>query len=171
VTGSPPRRVRCVSNVGGRPCKKWAIAGAVVCTAHGGRTPNIKKAAAMKLAEEHVRREIQSLRDVAPLTSLGDIYDDLLEVAGVCRAWRLVLQDRVSYLTNLHTAETEHTGEQVRADVLLFERALERSAKVGEMLARLNLDERRQAIDELDLGADMRERAKVAVVTRLRELA
>lgn len=188
-------RVQCVGTVTktGERCIRAAIKGGVVCPAHGGRTPNIRKAAAMKLAEEQVRRdvekaraEIKNMRDVAPLTSVGDIYDDLLEVAGVCRQWRLVLQDRVSYLTDLHTTETEHTGEQVRADVLLFERALERSAKVGEMLARLNLDERKQALDErlaarlalviqailadLDLTDTQQERAATVAPARVREL-
>lgn len=143
-------KVRCVGTVTktGEQCSKPPIKGALVCTAHGGKTPNVRKAAAMKLTEEYVRREIDSMREVAQLRSVGDIYDDLLEVASDNRAWRLLLRDRVSYLTTLHTNPTEHTGEQVRADVLLFERSLERSAKIGEVLARLNLDERKQALDE-----------------------
>jgi hypothetical protein len=179
---------RCVGTVQstGQPCKQAAIEGAVVCNAHGGKMPNIKKAAALRVTEAKVRAQIDDMRDVVQLTSVGDIYDDLLEVASVCRAWRRILQDRVSYLSDLHTYQTE-SGEQVRADVLLFERALERSAKVGEMLARLNLDERRQAIDErtaatialliqgvvsdLGLPAEEQQRAEQLVIQRVRELA
>lgn len=178
--------VRCVFIIKktGQQCQRPAIAGAVVCTAHGGLMTNIRKAAAMKLTEAKVRAQIEDMRDVAPITSVGDVYADLLEVFSVCRAWRLILQDRVSYLRNLHTHE--ETGEQVRADVLLFERSLERSAKIGETLARLNLDERKQALDEraaaqvalvfqailaeLDLTPAQQAKAAEVVPAKVREL-
>jgi hypothetical protein len=131
----------------GDPCKLPPIKGALVCQIHGGQLPPVKKAAAVALTEERVRREISTMRDVPQMTGVHDIYTELLEVASACRQWRKLLQDRVSYLNNLGYSSLE-SGEQVRADVLLFERALERSAKVGESLARLNLDERKAALDE-----------------------
>lgn len=131
----------------GEPCRRPPVKGALVCFQHGGQLPPVRKAAAVALTEEKIRREISSMRDIAPMTGVGDIYNELLEVASACRQWRLLLQDRVSYLQNLGYSTLE-SGEQVRADVMLFERALERSAKVGESLARLNLDERKAALDE-----------------------
>jgi hypothetical protein len=131
----------------GDPCKNTCVHGAVVCAVHGGRLPGVKKKAAQRITEESVRVEIESLRDIPAFTSIGDVYADLMQLAGVVSAWRKLMQDRVSYLTSLGYAGLE-TGEQIRADVMLFERSLDRSAKVGEMLARLNLDERKQALDE-----------------------
>lgn len=119
------------------------------------------------------------------MTSVGEIYDDLLAVAGLARTWRTVLQDRVSELERL-----DQYGDQTRqvaVDVQLFERALDRCAKIGADLARLNLEERKQALDErlaaqltgcirlilgdLDLTVDQMGRAQEVVPARLRELA
>lgn len=157
----------------------------LVCWAHGGRLPPVKKAAALARTEATVRREIEGMRDVPPFTSMTHVYTELMEVAAANSQWRKLLQDRVSYLNNLGYSSLE-SGEQVRADVLLFERALERSAKTGEMLARLNLDERKQALDErtaaqlgiviqqilndLDLTEEQRARATVVAPARVREL-
>jgi hypothetical protein len=143
-----PITKQCISpKRNGEPCRRPPVRGALVCFQHGGQLPPVKKAAAVALTEEKVRREISSMRDVPQMTGVHDLYTELLEVASACRQWRKLLQDRVSYLNNLGYSTLE-SGEQVRADVLLFERALERSAKVGEMLARLNLDERKAALDE-----------------------
>lgn len=131
----------------GSPCGSPAISGGLVCWQHGGKLPPVKKAAAVALAEESVRVEIESMREIARFQSVGDVYVDLLDTASAASQWRKLLQDRVSYLHNLGYSTLE-SGEQVRADVQLFERALERSAKIGEMLARLNLDERKAALDE-----------------------
>lgn len=160
--------------------------GALVCHKHGGKLPPVRKAAVKNVTEAKVRREIESMRDVPQMTGVGDIYTELLEVASMCRQWRLLLGDRVSYLNNLGYSSLE-SGEQIRADVLLFERSLERSAKVGEALARLNLDERKAALDErtaaqlglciqailndLDLTPEQREIAAVVAPRRVRELA
>lgn len=169
----------------GEPCKNSPVTGALVCFQHGGALPPVKKAAVKNATEAKVRREIASMRDIPQLTSVGDVYTELLEIASSCRQWRLLLEDRVSYLNDLGYSSQE-SGEQVRADVLLFERALERSAKVGEALARLNLDERRAALDErtaatlglciqqilndLDLTDEQRTRAAVVAPRRVREL-
>lgn len=169
----------------GSPCGSPPVKGALVCFQHGGQLPPVKKAAAKKLAEESVRKEIESMRDIAPMTGIRDVYSDLLEVAAVASVWRKLLQDRVSYLNNLGYSTLE-SGEQVRADVMLFERALERSAKIGESLARLNLDERKQSLDErmaaqlgmvikailddLDLTEAQRATAAIVAPRRVREL-
>lgn len=170
----------------GERCKRPPIKGALVCQMHGGQLPPVKKAAAVALTEARVRREISSMRDVPQMTGVNDVYTELLEVLSMCAQWRRLLGDRVSYLTNLGYSTLEN-GEQVRADVQLFERSLERSAKVGEMLARLNLDERKAALDErtaaqlgmciqqilndLNLTDEQRELAAVVAPRRVRELA
>lgn len=181
-----PKSQKCrASKRNGDPCGNQAVTGALVCRMHGGVLPVVKKAAAKRLVEESVRREIASLRDIAPMAGIGDVYADLLETAAVAQRWRRLLQDRVSYLNNLGYSTLE-SGEQIRADVQLFERSLERCAKIGEMLARLNLDERKQAVDErlaaqlglaiqailgeLDLTEVQQAKATTVVPRKLREL-
>lgn len=156
-----------------------------MCYVHGGAAPQSKAAAARKLAQEEADRVLlNALKDAPPMQSVGEIYDDLLAVAGLARAWRQVLQDRVAELKRL-----DQHGEQTRqvaVDVQLFERALDRSAKIGADLARLNLEERKQALDErlaaqlvgcvrliledLHLTPEQESMAAVIAPQRLREL-
>src|SRR4051812_47799377 len=107
----------------GDPCGGYAMHGSLVCAQHGGLLPPVKQAAAKRIAEASVRREISSMRDIPPLTGIGDVYAELLEIAASNRQWRLLLQERVSYLDSLGKS-SKYTGEQIKADVQLFERAL-----------------------------------------------
>jgi hypothetical protein len=47
----------------GERCRRWAIEGAEVCPTHGGRTPQVKAAAARRRAEAQVERELGALAD------------------------------------------------------------------------------------------------------------
>jgi len=158
--------------------------GQLVCYHHGGASPRALAAANRRLAEEAVRHELEKLGEARPMGSMGEVYDELLSVAGAAREWRLILQDRVAALAKLDQYG-DHSRE-VAVDVALFERAMDRSAKVAELVARLNLDERRQALDErvagqlvtcvalilddLEITPEQRERAAQVVPARMREL-
>lgn len=171
---------------GGGPCHAVAQPGFTVCRHHGAGSPVVKAAAERRVAEaEATRWMLEHIKDAAPLQSLGDVYDELLAVAGVARTMRLVMQDRVSTLQT--TGYEGHTGEQVKADVVLLERALDRSAKVTDLIARLNIDERKQRLTERDgalvatairgiledlqLTSEQQARVPVVVAARLRALA
>jgi hypothetical protein len=126
--------------------------GQLVCSAHGGRTPQGRAAGQRRLGEAKVHKAlIAAVGDAEPLASLGDVYDELLAVAGVAKAWREILQARVAKLSQLGET-TLYAGTQLAADVILFERALDRSAKIAEAVARLDVDERKQALDERIAG-------------------
>jgi hypothetical protein len=128
------------------------MVGQLVCHAHGGRTPRGLAGGARRVAEAKASKAlIAAVGDTEPLASLGDVYDEMLAVAGIARAWGLLLQERVPKLKDLGY-ETQYAGTQRRADVILFERALDRSAKIAEAVARLNLEERKVALDERTAG-------------------
>lgn len=40
----------------GSPCKRWAIRGGFVCPTHGGRAPQVRRAARLRLTEVAVAR-------------------------------------------------------------------------------------------------------------------
>lgn len=160
--------------------------GQLVCFHHGGSTPNGRAAGARRVAEAEAQKVLlEALADAPPMASVGEVYDELLAVAGATRAWRQILTDRVAALQRLDQAGLD--TRQVAVDVQLFERALERSAKVAEAIARLNLEERKAALDErvagalaacvtailgdLDLTPEQQELARAVAPRRLRELS
>lgn len=162
------------------------MSGQLVCYRHGGNAPQNRRAAEQRLAKQQVMDEIAKLAEAPPLESIAEVYDELLAVAGTTKAWRELLQSRVSKLRRLGTESSEFIGTQLAADVILFERALDRSAKIGEALVRLDLEGRRQALDErtagqlvavlrlilgdLDLTDDQRMVAELIVPKRLKEM-
>jgi hypothetical protein len=136
----------------GDPCPNYPMKGQLICSAHGARAPQNRAAGQRRLAQEEAQRAMASLADAPPLQSINDVYDELLAVAGVAVAWRKLLQRRVSKLKRLGSKPTAFMGTQLEADVMLFERALDRSAKIGESLVRLDLEGRKQALDERVAG-------------------
>jgi len=58
--------VRCTAHrTNGLPCRAWAVRGAVVCVAHGGAAPQVRRAARRRLAiadwERSAGRVLRSL--------------------------------------------------------------------------------------------------------------
>jgi hypothetical protein len=126
--------------------------GQLVCYRHGGASPQGRAAGQRRLAEAAAARVVADLADAPPMETISEVYDELLAVAGTARAWREILQTRVAGLKKLGTESTELIGTQLQTDVILFERALDRSAKIGEALVRLDLEGRKQALDERTAG-------------------
>jgi len=148
------------------------------CKLHGGSTPNGRLAA----ATERARLEVAAL-DVEPV---GDPLHQLAILAAQILAWRDSMAEQVNNLTSLrYEAFGENSsGEQLRAEVSLWERALDRCERVLTAMARLNIDERlakiseRQAeliesalkatLSEMGLDLDEQDRAARSVARHLR---
>ncbi|MFI6296843.1 hypothetical protein ACIBEJ_35000 [Nonomuraea sp. NPDC050790] len=126
----------------GDPCNNYAINGGMVCHAHGGRAKQVKAKAAERAAEDKVRAALARM-DVDPV---ADPLTELAKIAGQVVAWKDTLADKVNELSSLRYS-TEN-GEQLRAEVALFERALDRCEKFLSAMARLNIDERLARISE-----------------------
>jgi hypothetical protein len=181
-----PQRICKAHRTNGQPCKAFAMRGQMVCRKHGGKTPLGLQAGEQRIAEQQAAAEIARITDAPPLKSISEVYDWLLSIAGTVKAWGEILQARVAVLSSLGY-ETEYAGTQLRADVILFERALDRSAKLGEALVRLDLEGRKQALDErvagqlvavvrailgdLELTDDQRMVAELVVPKRMKEIS
>lgn len=182
-----PKRCRA-TNRQGEQCKRPPMRGGKVCASHGGKVPNVLRASQRRLAEQEAEakaiRSVERLTGERAPTSIGDVYRELLDTAGLVVAWKDVLRERVDTLSD-YTSTTALGGEQIRGDVLLFERAMDRSLKVLEAVARLDLDSRltrlnaeqldvmeraiRKMLDGLDLTPEQRERIPVVVPQAFRD--
>ena len=132
-----PRRYCTAKRKDGSPCRGAAMRGIDKCRMHAGR-----KATAVRL-EAEARAELARL-DVPPV---DDPLSELARVCGQVLAWKDSMAGRVAQLTSLRY-ENENGGEQLRAEVALWERALDRCERFLTAMARLNIDERLARISE-----------------------
>ena len=132
------------TNRAGAPCGntagyKTTHPGTGNCTFHGGSSPNGRAhALGQQAAAELARLDVEPLAD--PLTQLALL-------AGQAVAWKDAMAAQVNTLTSLRY-EGEAYGEQLRAEVLLWERALDRCERFLVGMARLDIDERLSKISE-----------------------
>jgi hypothetical protein len=106
---------------------------------HGGRTAKARERAAV----EEARKQLARL-DLPP------VEDPLSELARVCAqviAWKDSMAAKVNDLNSLRY-EGEGSGEQLRAEVALWERALDRCERFLTAMARLDIDDRLTKISE-----------------------
>lgn len=159
----------------GTPCKGPAVRGSTKCRMHLG-----KRATAVRVERE--ARDALARLDVAPV---DDPLTELAQITGQVVAWKDVVADRVNELNSIRYS-TEG-GEQLRAEVALFERALDRCEKFLTAMARLRIDERLAKVTEqqaelvanavtaalADLGLEpqVREEARRGVVRHLRAVS
>jgi hypothetical protein len=134
---------RCSAhNRQGQPCGRQAMAGSPVCDLHGGKSPGARQKAAQRLAEGQARQVLNREGIVA----LEDPLRALQELAGEALRLRGYFADRLAALEQLRYEG--RAGEQLRAEVSLYERALDRAQRFALDLARLDLDGRLVKISE-----------------------
>lgn len=138
-------RRRCVRvKLNGQPCEKPPIKGATVCASHGGSAPQVKAKAALRVAEEEVRKSLAEL-DVEPV---GDPFAELSKLAGQAVSWKDQLAAKVNELTEIRYEASGAGTEQLRAEIALFERAMDRCAHILVAIGKLGIDERMVRITE-----------------------
>lgn len=109
------------------------------CKLHGGNAPSGRIAG----AEQQARAEMARL-DVPPVENA---LTELAKIAGQVVAWKDALAGKVNALTSLRY-DSEFGGEQLRSEVILWERALDRCEKFLTAMARLDIDERLARVTE-----------------------
>lgn len=141
-----PIKPRCTghSSRTGAPCKLSPVHGATVCHKHGGSAPQVKRAAARRLVEAEIRDLFgKALPQVEAVDNPLAAY---AEFAGRVMAWMQLMDSLLGDLRTVGYAGK--AGEQIRAEVLLYERAMDRANVVLSSYARLNIDTRLAAITE-----------------------
>lgn len=128
------RRCRA-TNRQGEPCERAPIVGGDVCWTHGGATGQAKAKAKERLLEAEVRGELTQRgwgQVTDPLGAFADLAGEIIAFKELCREQINALSVWVGF--------DKDEMEYARALVVVYERALDRSAKTLVDMLRLGLD-------------------------------
>lgn len=134
------------SNATGQRCKRHPVKGATVCQVHGGAAPQVKAAAARRLEAAAVEADARAVLAKEGVHGVADPMEALAVLASEALALKNALAARVNALTSITT--TSKLGvEQVKVEVQLYERAMDRAGKFLDRLAKSGLAERRHELE------------------------
>jgi hypothetical protein len=125
------------------PCRKYLEPGQLRCKWHGGASPQARRKAAERVIEEQVQHAIEGM-DIKPV---DNPLTALSMLAGEILAWKDLMATHVATLKDNLRYAGEH-AEQIRGEVTLYEKSLDRAVTVLGQIARLKIDERLAAINE-----------------------
>lgn len=140
-----------------RPCKLWAMKGLTVCYRHGGSNPTTRAAGDRRVAEDKVEKRARKLADRFEIVPINNPLEALALHVGEEIRFKDAIGDLVNRLDHEDLRYTDARGaEQLRSEIVVFERAL---GRVGDRLvayAKLGIDERLAAIQEKQAEAVVR---------------
>lgn len=156
------------TNRAGEPCKLPPMKGGVVCASHGGKAPQTRRKAELRLVEEKALKAVSAMGSWSPVT---DPLSALADVAGEVTAVKDFLRGLVDGIverqnraeaagpggaalvgsslgdTSLRTLD-DKSAEQMRAEFTAYMAMLKMCVDTLGSIAKLNIDERMARIDE-----------------------
>jgi hypothetical protein len=171
----------------GLPCKAPCIKGGTACRRHGGNLPRVKAAAEFRLARDKAQQEALK-RLKARGSSKVEIVDEMDRLAAEAIVFKDIARERLDELWAMGEIRyAGKTGEQLRAEVALYERCLTQCNAILSTNIKLGIAERKQKIDEaqalivvgliksvlnrLDLSKDQKRLAAQVVPEELRAIS
>jgi hypothetical protein len=144
------QQCKATSKGTGNRCGRKAIAGGTTCEYHGGSAPQVRAKAAERVLEAEVRREIgrQGWEPVTdPVAAYADNAGEVLAFKDRLRERVETLDDWTLRIAAFGASDDEAEGkqlmamgEQVRAYVAAYERALDRAERTLARMISLGLD-------------------------------
>lgn len=126
----------------GKPCSRWAISGSTVCASHGGRAPQVKAAAHRRIVEADALATL-AYQGIKPI---GDPIEELGKLASETSAMKDALAARVNALDS---PTYDFMGQsKIRAEVELYNSALDRCIRVLDLLGKHDLNDRLVKVEE-----------------------
>jgi len=129
----------------GQPCHQYRLVGGLdACRKHGGKTlEQLREDGRAATLERQAAAALARL-DVTPVT---DPLTELARLAAQAVAWKDVMAAKVNELTQIRYEGGQGT-EQVRSEIVLWERALDRCISTLTAIVRLNIEGRMAAVRE-----------------------
>lgn len=126
-----------------KPCGNSPMHGSPVCRMHGGATKQARTKARQRRAAAEANALLARL-DVPPV---DDPFAALAAIAGQAIAFKDILAERVNKLQQIRYRDSKG-AEQLRSEVALWERALDRCERFITSMAKLDIDNRLAKISE-----------------------
>lgn len=129
-------------------CGRALKNGAVVCKNHGGNLPKAQSAAQLRVANAQATKEALD-RLKADKDRSHDTVTEMDRLAAEAIVFKDVCRDRLdTLLTNDEIRYKGNAGEQLRAEVALYERALDRCNTILSTNVRLNIHEKKIELEK-----------------------
>lgn len=131
----------------GERCKRRPIPGGTVCVKHGGGAPAVRAAAEQRQVEAAADALVAELwPGLAGMEPVKDPVDLLARTAGAIEHMADVMGARVNELQGKVAGGRDLT--QLRAEVVLLDRLLDKLLKAGDGMARLGIAERHVQLEQ-----------------------
>lgn len=132
---------RCNGTTKAGRCRKQPIKGATVCRTHGGSAPHVKAAAEQRQAEAKADAAIRQLwPGLASVEPVRDPFDLLARTAAALEHMAEATGTRVNELQGKVAGGENLT--QLRAEVVLLDRLLDKLLRAGDRMASLGIASR-----------------------------
>ena len=135
--GERPIVRQCTAHVpSGRRCRRSAVKGASVCPSHGGSAPQVRAAAAVRLAEAAAVATFERYAGPNGDSGAVNVVTELARLVAAVTAFRDFTEARLRAVTE---AEWAAHGPRVAAQVRMFETACDQARRLLRDVARLGV--------------------------------
>lgn len=131
----------------GRDCRQRPIPGGKVCRYHGGGAPQVRAAAARRLATAKIESDAKATVAHMGLEPVEDPLGELGKLASGSRAMLQALGAQVNALQDIETFDDKN-APHARVVLEAYERALDRTHRLLDTLVKYGYAERQIAIAE-----------------------
>lgn len=174
------------SSTTGKRCTRIVAAGEKVCFKHGGHVTATQAKARERRAEYAAKGQLMKDAEKRGINRMEDAVEELELIASEAIAFKNICRLRLEAIGD-EWRYSSRAGEQLRAEVAVYERAIDRCDKVLTNYVRLGIAEKRVKIAEaqamilvgviqnilgrLDLTRDQKRIAATVVPEELRAIA
>lgn len=143
-------KIKCKahSRTTGKQCGNYPLPGQEICRMHGGKAPAALAKAKERLAHQAILADAEAVLAHEGITAIEDPLGELGKLASASRAMMNALGARVN---NLETS-LEHFGSEyspiLKAEVQLYERAMDRTHRLLDSLVKHGYVERQVTLAE-----------------------